>query len=77
MDTGKPAKSLHRMLSKNGNLSMDNLAAILDALRRKLGGRARRPHCRSGVMGAIKRRAWLGDLDSNQDRSVQSREFYR
>jgi hypothetical protein len=21
--------------------------------------------------------SWLGDLDSNQDRSVQSREFYR
>jgi len=34
--TGKPAKSLHRMLSKNGNPSMDNLAAIIDVLRRKL-----------------------------------------
>lgn len=34
--TGKPAKSLHRMLSKNGNPRMDNLAAIIDVLRRKL-----------------------------------------
>jgi len=29
----KPAKSLHRMLSRQGNPSMDNLAAILGALR--------------------------------------------
>lgn len=35
--TGKPAKSLHRMLSKNGNPSMDNLAAIINVLRKKLG----------------------------------------
>ena len=34
---GKPAKSLHRMLSKTGNPSMDNLAAIIDVLRKKLG----------------------------------------
>jgi hypothetical protein len=34
--TSKPAKSLHRMLSKQGNPSMDNLAAIFDILRRKL-----------------------------------------
>lgn len=34
--TGKPAKSLHRMLSTNGNPSMDNLAAILDVVRKKL-----------------------------------------
>jgi DNA-binding phage protein len=33
----KPAKSLHRMLSKQGNPSMDNLAAILGALREELG----------------------------------------
>jgi DNA-binding phage protein len=31
--TGKPAKSLHRMLSANGNPSMDNLATIFDILR--------------------------------------------
>jgi DNA-binding phage protein len=31
-----PAKSLHRMLSKHGNPSMDNLAAILAALREDL-----------------------------------------
>lgn len=31
--TGKPAKSLHRMLSVNGNPSMDNLATIFDVLR--------------------------------------------
>lgn len=35
--TAKPVKSLHRMLSKNGNPTMDNLAAILGVLRRKLG----------------------------------------
>jgi DNA-binding phage protein len=35
--TAKPAKSLHRMLSRNGNPSMDNLAAILKVVRRKLG----------------------------------------
>ena len=34
--TGKPAKSLHRMLSKSGNPTMDNLAAILGVLRKKL-----------------------------------------
>lgn len=36
-ETGKPAKSLHRMLSKQGNPSMDNLAAILGALRKEFG----------------------------------------
>jgi DNA-binding phage protein len=35
--TGKPAKSLHRMLSKGGNPTMDNLAAILDVVRKELG----------------------------------------
>jgi len=35
--TAKPAKSLHRMLSKNGNPTMDNLAAILRVVSRKLG----------------------------------------
>lgn len=34
--TGKPAKSLHRMLSKHGNPSMDNLAVIFDAVRQRL-----------------------------------------
>ncbi|HLI20836.1 MAG TPA: transcriptional regulator [Stellaceae bacterium] len=34
--TKKPAKSLHRMLSQNGNPTMDNLAAILNVLRKKL-----------------------------------------
>lgn len=34
--TGKPAKSLHRMLSINGNPSMDNLAIIIGALRKRL-----------------------------------------
>ena len=34
--TGKPAKSLHRMLSTNGNPSMDNLAVIISALRKRL-----------------------------------------
>ena len=34
--TRTPAKSLHRMLSKGGNPSMDNLAAIFDAVRQRL-----------------------------------------
>lgn len=34
--TDKPSKSLHRMLSQNGNPSMDNLAAIFDAVRHEL-----------------------------------------
>jgi DNA-binding phage protein len=34
--TGKPAKSLHRMLSVKGNPSMDNLALIFDVLRSAL-----------------------------------------
>jgi len=36
-ETAKPAKSLHRMLSENGNPNMDNLAAVFEALRKKLG----------------------------------------
>jgi DNA-binding phage protein len=34
--TERPAKSLHRMLSRNGNPSMDNLATIFDVLRSTL-----------------------------------------
>jgi len=34
--TAKPSKSLHRMLSSKGNPSMDNLATIFSAVRRKL-----------------------------------------
>ena len=34
--TTMPSKSLHRMLSPKGNPSMDNLAAIFDALRKRL-----------------------------------------
>jgi len=37
----KPAKSLHRMLSQNGNPTMDNLSAILVVLRKKLRVRIR------------------------------------
>jgi DNA-binding phage protein len=37
VEMGKPAKSLHRMLSEKGNPTMDNLAAILLVLRRRLG----------------------------------------
>ena len=37
--TGKPSKSLHRMLSRKGNPSMDNLAVIVSALRKRLGVR--------------------------------------
>lgn len=35
-ETNRPSKSLHRMLSENGNPSMDNLAAIFGAGRRRL-----------------------------------------
>jgi DNA-binding phage protein len=40
--TATPSKSLHRMLSPKGNPSMDNLAAIFDAIRKclKVGLRA-------------------------------------
>ena len=34
--TGKPSKSLHRMLSIRGNPSMDNLTLVLNALRNHL-----------------------------------------
>ncbi len=38
-ETDKPAKSLHRMLTKGGNPSMDNLAAIINVIRKNLGVR--------------------------------------
>ena len=34
--THKPSKSLHRMLSQNGNPNMDNLAAIFKAIKNRL-----------------------------------------
>jgi DNA-binding phage protein len=34
--TAMPSKSLHRMLSSKGNPSMDNLAAIFSAVRKRL-----------------------------------------
>lgn len=34
--TDRPTKSLHRMLSQSGNPSMDNLAAIFGAIRKRL-----------------------------------------
>lgn len=37
LETDRPSKSLHRMLSENGNPSMDNLAAIFGAVRKSLG----------------------------------------
>src|SRR3546814_8736779 len=37
VETRRPSKSLHRMLSEKGNPSMDNLAAIFGAVRKKLG----------------------------------------
>lgn len=36
-ETAKPAKSLHRMLSDKGNPSMNSLAAVFSAVRKKLG----------------------------------------
>lgn len=38
VETRRPSKSLHRMLSEKGNPSMDNLAAIFGAVRKRLGG---------------------------------------
>ena len=35
--TSKPSKSLHRILSAQGNPSMDNLATIFNVVRQKLG----------------------------------------
>jgi DNA-binding phage protein len=37
IETGKPVKSLHRMLSKDGNPTMDNLSAIVGVVRKRLG----------------------------------------
>lgn len=37
VETKTPSKSLHRMLSERGNPSMDNLAAIFDVVRKRLG----------------------------------------
>ncbi|ANN66105.1 DNA-binding protein [Bordetella bronchialis] len=36
-ETARPSKSLHRMLSRSGNPSMDNLAAIFRAITKRLG----------------------------------------
>lgn len=36
-ETSRPSKSLHRMLSARGNPTMDNLTAILQVLRKRLG----------------------------------------
>lgn len=36
-ETDRPSKSLHRMLSRDGNPSMDNLAAIFSAITKRLG----------------------------------------
>lgn len=37
VETNRPSKSLHRMLSEKGNPSMDNLAAIFGAVCKRLG----------------------------------------
>lgn len=36
VETSKPSKSLHRMLSKKGNPTMDSLNLIFNVLRKKL-----------------------------------------
>src|SRR3546814_16231535 len=36
-ETNRPSKSLPRMLSENGKPSMDNLSAIFDDVRKRLG----------------------------------------
>ena len=37
IETSKPSKSLHRMLSARGNPTMENLNVIFEVLRNKLG----------------------------------------
>jgi DNA-binding phage protein len=37
VETTKPSKSLHRMLSEKGNPRMDNIAEIFDVVRKRLG----------------------------------------
>lgn len=49
VETAKPAKSLHRVLSKGGNSTMDNPAAVLGVVRKKLGGENSGSHRRSTV----------------------------
>ncbi len=39
IETAKPSKSLHRMLTKTGNPSMDNLAAVFSVIQKSLGVR--------------------------------------
>ncbi len=36
IETSKPSKSLHRMLSAKGNPTMDNLTTIFNVLRKEL-----------------------------------------
>jgi DNA-binding phage protein len=36
LETAKPSKSLHRMLSAKGNPTMENLTAIFNVLRKRL-----------------------------------------
>jgi len=36
IETSKPSKSLHRMLSAKGNPTMDNLTAIFNVLRKNM-----------------------------------------
>lgn len=36
IETSKPSKSLHRMLSAKGNPTMDNLTSILNVMRQRL-----------------------------------------
>ncbi len=73
-ETAKPAKSLHRMLSKKGNPTMDNLAAILGVVRRswewifRLTPSRRREECflRNAIFVTARRER------SSQRRSVSS-----
>lgn len=59
--TDKPSKSLHRMLSPQGNPSMDNLAAIFGAIGKRLNvgmqAHAVRPARGAGRQGARQRAA--------------------
>jgi DNA-binding phage protein len=54
--TATPSKSLHRMLSPKGNPSMDNLAAIFDAIRKflKVGLKAPAGTSKSATRGRVK-----------------------
>lgn len=67
----KPAKSLHRMLSKSGNPTMSNVSAIFAAIKRALKVEVRAPG-RDGLsrFQGITRRAARGSAAAPPNRSA-------